>query len=229
LTKTKLFSALTILAALAGFVLMAGCGTIDINLETDFEPNGDFTQSLVYTATGEIGAALAESAGGLPDVQDGWQLNLEITGDETTLTATRSFEQGEAFNFPDSEGDTPPQITFESSGFLIFTDYRFQAAIPPGSSMGVSDEEIDELGSGVLSSLFNISWTVNMPGEITESDADEIEGGSATWDLDFETLSTGLVLNAESRVMNWAVIAGGGTALLVAVGLLIFFLVRRRA
>ncbi len=223
------FAAIATAVLLAGLILQAGCGSLDVNLETSFEPSGDFTQKLTYTATGDIGDVLAENAANMPDEQVGWQFNLQVTEQSTTLIANRSFEQGEAFNFPDAaEGNVPPLVTFESSSFLIFTEYRFQVVLHPGSDMGISDEELNGLGSEFLNSLFNISWTVNMPGKITESDADETEGGSATWNLDFGTLKTGVALNAESRVMNWAVIAGGGAALLVAIGLLIYFVVVRR-
>ena len=213
---------------LAGLVLLAGCGSLDINLNTSYQPSGDYTQKLIYTATGPIGEALAAAAGQLTGSQDGWQISVESDDQGTTLTASRSFGKDEVFAFPADSGDTPPQLSFERSNFIVFTNYRFQATIPAGSEWGMSGET-DLVGLDVLNQIFNISWTVNMPGEIAESNADTVDGDAATWNLEFTDLNTGVTLTAESRLMNWAAIYGVSAVLAMALIAVILLLLRRRA
>ena len=237
-------------AALAGLVLLAGCGTLDMQLQTDVKASGDYTQSVVITATG----AFAKSFDGTEDMADmtgeGWEVSTSRSGDSVTVSAVKDFTPDDPFFLPDSTGtDTAsPVLDIERQNYFVFTDYRFTVNIPADpQAMGLEDMgELGDLGDlgglgefgdpsqydalmlNLLKDMFTMSWTVNMPGAIKSSNADSVNGSSATWNFDITTLSEGGVMTAEVRVINWSFI-GGAAAFIVILAVLGVIFTRRRA
>ena len=79
----------------------------------------------------------------------------------------------------------------------------------------------------MLQSMFYMSWTLDLPGKIIETNADEYDEDSATWYFDVESLTRDRYMMVETRYIRWPVI--GIIAGIVVVGLLLFFIIRRRA
>jgi hypothetical protein len=230
-------------AALAGLVLLAGCGTLDMQLQTDVKASGNYTQSVVITATG----ALAENFDAVEDVnamtEEGWEVSTTRSGDAVTLSAVKDFTPEDAFFLPDSTGTESPVLDIERQNYFVFSDYVFTVNIPADpEAMGLEDMgdlgdldglgELDDLGQydqlmlNLMKDMFTMSWTVNMPGEIKTANADAVAGSSATWNFDITTLSQGGVMTAEVRVINWAFI-GGLAAFIVILAALGFIFSRR--
>ena len=72
-----------------------------------------------------------------------------------------------------------------------------------------------DLGQEMVESMFNISWTFTLPGKITNSNADLVEGNSATWYFDIDTMENDRYLMVQSTYINWPLIIGiiaGGIA-----------------
>ncbi|MDV2989052.1 MAG: hypothetical protein P3T54_02670 [Dehalogenimonas sp.] len=228
--KHKLSKTL-ITAMTAGLILLAGCGTLDMQLETDVKASGDYTQKVVINATGAIGASLVTEGGADELTGDGWQVSQTQSGDTVTLTASKDFSPDDPFFLPDATGTetASPVLDIQRQNSFLFTDYSFTVNIPSDpEGMGFDGgDELDMLAPSLLKNMFSISWTVNMPGKITAANADIINGSSATWNFDVVSMSEGVVMTADVRVINWAIISGlAAFAIIIAILSLIF--VRRR-
>ncbi len=87
----------------------------------------------------------------------------------------------------------------------------------------------DDIISQLLEGLFSMSWAITLPGEITESNADSIQNGTATWVFDIGSLDQDQEIAVRSRLINWPFIAGTAAGLLVLAGVVVFLVLRRRA
>ena len=99
-------------------------------------------------------------------------------------------------------------------------------------------EEFDQFLTGEIIDMFledflSVSWTITMPGDIVDSNADIVEGNSATWELGIPGLGTDTRMAVQSRATNWPLIAGLSAVAAVLLGLVIFltifFITRRGA
>lgn len=225
-----------ITAAMAGLAVLAGCGTLDMQLETDVKASGDYTQRVIITATGAIGESMATEDTPEEMTAEGWEVNRTVSGDTVTLTASKDFSADDPFFLPDATGTDAgsPALDIREQNYFVFTDYSFSANIPADPETlglegtgGEFEEGFDELAQSFLQDMFSLSWTVNMPGEILESNADTVSGSSATWNFDLTSVSQGVAMTAEVRVINWAAIA---VTAIVGLGLIIagFMFSRRR-
>lgn len=222
-----------ITALTAGLILLAGCGTLDMQLETDVRTSGNYTQKVIITATGALGESLVTEGGADEMTADGWQVTQTQSGDTVTLTASKDFSPDDPFFLPDATGTeaTSPVLDIQSKNNFLFTDYSFTVNIPSDpEALGLEPDagEYAELTLGLLKNIFTMSWTVNMPGEITNSNADVVNGSTATWDFDVDTLSQGGVMTADVRVINWVIISGLATFVIILAILSLIFIRRRR-
>jgi hypothetical protein len=55
-------------------------------------------------------------------------------------------------------------------------------------------QELEAQITEMLKELFQMSWTVKIPGEIVETNADEVSERGATWNLPFDRLEQGMEL-----------------------------------
>jgi len=234
-------------AALAIFSLLlsviAGCDMLDLDLKLDLDysttvkASGDIIQEIRCEITGMTGTMLEEI--GLLEgsdftadfEQDGWALDVERTDDSVIVTATGSFTMDEDIIIPQVEGG--PAFT---EGFSVRVEdgllsKKYFAEFNAAES---GDELIGE-GGGLggftdmmLGDMFDFSWTITLPGKIVESNADSVEGSSATWDFDIDSLSSGLNLTVHSQYTNWPVIGGIIAGVVVVLVLAAFFFIRRR-
>jgi hypothetical protein len=115
-------------------------------------------------------------------------------------------------------------LTQEQDLFKTRTVFRSEA-----DAAGAAQELQGGLGPVDLGTVVQVEHRLTLPGEITETNADRVEGSTVIWDLG-DGGSTSMT--AESVVYRWAVIggvaAGGGIVLLALAGLAVWLLVRRR-
>lgn len=225
---------------LTAVITLAGCGTLDMQLETNIKPSGDFTQSISYTATGAIGKSLA-AEGGLEELSaSGWQVSTSSSADTVIMSATREFSRDEAMTFLGAlENDTTaPQLDFTRNNYLFFTNYHFKVTFPEdaaalglGYLSGGAEElggDFDGLSLSLLDSMLSLSWKVTLPGKITGSNADTVDGSSATWNLKMADLSQGGLIEADTRSINWPVIFGISAFSIIIAVMSVLFIRRRR-
>lgn len=82
-----------------------------------------------------------------------------------------------------------------------------------------------------LKEMFTMSWTISLPGKIVKSNADVIQGGSATWCFDIDSFEQDRYTEVHTRYTNWPVIGGllGVIFIALAGGLGMTFIRKRRA
>ncbi len=68
----------------------------------------------------------------------------------------------------------------------------------------------------------NYYFTIKMPGLLVETNSNKIEGSNLSWDVDFfDFYFKGLIMQAQSRIVNiWAFIVAGGVILILLLSLI---------
>ena len=219
-------------ASLLSLSVITGCGTLVMDLHTIVKTSGDIIQEIRFEGTGMMATMLEEADFTADFEQDGWVLDIERTDDSVIATATGSFTLDEDIIIPQVEGG--PTFT---EGFsarvedgLLSKNFFIEVDVP-GSEEELEDEEdeeLDEMFSGMLEGMFDISWTITLPGSVVESNADIVEGSSATWYFDINSLTSGFYLTIQSQYTNWPVIGGIIAGVVVVLALVAFFFIRRR-
>ncbi len=207
--------------------------SLDLNYHTTVRTSGDVIQDIRLEVTGMTGTMLEESGfseeaflGG-----EGWDFDTESTDDSVIITGTGNYILDEDGNISQVEGgpEIPEGLSVRVEKGLLSTKYFVELnAAGTGDELFDEGGEFGEMAEIILGDMFNISWTITLPGKIVESNASIVEDGSATWDLDLETLSSGLSLTVQSQYTKWPVIGGIIAGVVVVLALLAFFLIRRR-
>lgn len=224
-------------------LVLTGCGTLDIGFDTTVKPSGAIIQKVRMEASGMMAEMLTAGDLGFDSDTEGWQISIDVGEDSVTAIATRSFSSVDSIAMPGSEGEETiiEDISFRSQGSLWAKDYFFEATVPgSGIDLGELDlgEEFDQFLTGEIIDMFledflSVSWTITMPGDIVDSNADIVEGNSATWELGIPGLGTDTRMAVQSRATNWPLIAGLSAVAAVLLGLVIFltifFITRRGA
>ena len=232
-----------VLAGLTVFSLLlslaTGCDmldldfSMDLNYHTTVQTSGDVIQDIRIEVTGMTDTMLEES--GFSEEaflgEEGWDFNTESTDDSVIITGTSNYILDEDGNISQVEGgpEIPEGLSVRVDKSLLSTKYFVELnAAGSGDELFGEGGEFGEMVEIMLGDMFNISWTITLPGKIVESNAGIVEGGSATWDLDLETLSSGLSLTVQSQYTNWPVIGGIIAGVVVLLALLALFIIRRR-
>jgi hypothetical protein len=227
------------LAAILVLVLLfsVACGTVDINLHTTVNNGGDITQKITLSATGALGTSMGDSTSSSDLKQEGWDVTTSQDGDKYTIEATKNFAKDEPLSWGSTSGD-PMNLNntkFTQDNSLFFRTYHFettlqgtpdlsQAAGSTSGSLDLNSQQVEAL----ISSMFSMSWSISLPGSITKSNADKVEGSTGTWNLSFASLQTDRSILIESRVMNWPVIGGIIAAVVLILAVVVFLVVRSR-
>lgn len=129
-----------------------------------------------------------------------------------TATATRT-------PTPRADGRPAPAAPPAPSPFPTFQ---------PPSSTGF-EQMGEQLAEQLIRSSFKMTWTVTLPGELTETNADSRSANSGTWDLGYERLKQGFEMKIASRERRfpWPLLAGGAAVSAVAAAGIAGYLLRR--
>jgi hypothetical protein len=233
-----LLVALTVFSLLLSMV--AGCDildldfTMDLDYHTTVKASGDVIQEVRIEVTGMTDTMLEDAGFSGEDFlgEEGWDFDIESTDDSVVITGTADFILDEDGNIAQAEGgpDIPEGLSIRVEKGLLSTKYSVEYnAAGGGDALFGEDGETGALALTLLGEMIDFSWTIALPGSVVESNADVIEGGSATWNLDLTTMSSGLNLTMQSQYTNWPVIGGiiaGVVVVLVLV--VVFFIMRRR-
>jgi len=239
-----------IVALLALFLLLiAGCGTVDVNLHTTVKPSGDLIQEFRIEGSGIIGTLMTGPAFAEDFRKEDWQVEIEKSAGRTSLVATKHFKQGESVVIPspslEGEEMSAPKETFledldfEVRNGLLTKEYFFEMTLPGSSAESPSTEakdeftefgaEFEEMIEEAVQGMFSMSWTVTLPGQIVETNADSSEGSSATWYFDIDSLERGRHMMIRTRYLNWPALGGLIAVILAAMaGGGVFWLMRKR-
>jgi hypothetical protein len=209
LDKGKTFVTRHVVAFLV--LTLFGCGTVAVNVNTDIQSPDDFTHTMEIVLTGFLAEMADEQMDEQFNAQElrdeGWDVTVERLeeGEDKKLVfkASRHFEGEEAAKLTSGEG---LQLLQEELGFTLETKefdggIEYRVALNPQSGTEEADQEGDEsisfdgedavdlgdfseaFGEAMLDSFFQLNWTVSVPGEIVDTNADSYEGNQATWHL----------------------------------------------
>lgn len=165
-------------AAIAVVMLatLSGCATISVTADVGDADTLDRYEMNISTSTTVYGL-LNEGAkeDGYDDLEDqiqdeqdlpeeNFEYNEEIDGNDAKISI-------ELTDVPTSEMDA---ISIEEEdGLLVYEDDTF---VNESAQAGDTSETGEEMMSGLV-----LEYSLNMPGEITSSNADEVDGNTATW------------------------------------------------
>jgi hypothetical protein len=208
-----------------------GCGTVDMNVHTQVKPSGDVIQELTI-ATTDMMTGLIDSEFAADLESQGWEVTRTTSGETTTLFATREYSKNESVTVPGLlEQDQADSFKLHIKNYVVIKDYYLELTMPEDTSFDseLSDGEVDgedELFTEeMIESMFRFSWTVTLPGKVVETNADEVSGNSATWNLSYSSMGSGRYMMLRSRYINWMII--GIIAGCVVLSVLLVFLLKK--
>jgi hypothetical protein len=230
-------SAIVLALLLVTLFVLAACGRIDAGIHTTFKPSGLIVQKISLTGSGQMGTSLSNAFPLQTYISKGWLIEVTNEGDSTTVSATRVFRKEDMDNMiavfvKNNEGDSgikDPVFTVTDNFFIKY--YALSFTIPPMSPDALdtgTGEQWAKLGESVLDSMFGLTWSITLPGQITSSNADSFQRDTATYNFKFSTLKNGRQVLVQSRYVDWPlilIVLGG----LVVVILIIVFATKPKA
>ena len=200
-------------------LLLAACGTLSVAVETTVEDELEFSHLIRLTATG----GMVEEVEEVLDVNElranGWDARSLLENGTLSLTLQRRFTGDEARIY--SRGGHL-DVDFPFKSFVIKVEesegdveYQVSLLLARGDGSATS-EGFESYGFSRLRGLmvrssadaFTLDWTLTVPGEIIDGNADRVEGGVARWRLDLQDLEWPVDLRVNSVVEK----RGGGGA-----------------
>ncbi|HEX2986735.1 MAG TPA: hypothetical protein VHS06_00965 [Chloroflexota bacterium] len=174
-------------------LLSAGC-KMSINMETTVLPSTEMDQSVIITYEGLPEEAMQNvKSEETALAENGWTQEVTTEGDTVVMRATRHLQYGDDL-FPPTEGgaDSPkprydlqvvdtPEYREYSLSILMQSD---ESAASPTSAETAVDPEMAEFGAEIaemMTDMMEFSWTINMPGEVVDTNADVRTENGGTW------------------------------------------------
>jgi hypothetical protein len=230
--------------------LVAGCGGVEMEMETIVEPSGELKHKMTIV----IGEDMAQSMN-MEDIEgffevDGFTMSIEQEG-SNILYVYKLEDRWDNYldiGFFDDQEATINDLKLRVQDNFITRDFylesamsandmsliedelmaEFEAAEGEFSELGLGDMGLDGMGLELFASLFSINWVFTMPGDIIESNASHSEGNSAYWDIDIFAMEADQTFSIHSRVINWGIVGGISGVLLLIIILIALIVTRRK-
>lgn len=240
-----------VIASMITMLALSGCVQIDVSSEFDSDGSGvhalstTLDQSMVDDEMlgGELDfEEIEENAANVDGVdaeriEDGDRVGIRISTeveDNEDLGAALN----ELLTAMDPEAPTMDAFSgsFTESGGLGGTTYEFELTVNGDELFDDGSDELDdemdmEFDANMMRQFIDLTYTISMPGEISDHNGTEIDGNQVQWELPFEGSSTFSAESEEGGGLSFALIIGIGTGtlalLLLAVGGI--FLLRSRS
>ena len=189
-------------------LVSAGCVEIEVN--TRLNENGSGKQIWRFTGTALLSSEIKKQ------VQNNRFFKKSIIRDEFKegdyiLEASMDFQ--DVSELKDADRD----VTFHTQGFLIRTHTYTEVWKRTENPAGL----LAQHARGVVPVTLRVQ--VELPGKITETNADYKDGSVARWSVSVTDLAASKMLVAKSRSWNRAVLIPGALALFLGITLLGFF------
>lgn len=224
--QTRRILGATALAAAAA-VSLAGCVKMDMQLELQSDDTVD--GSMIVAVSSEMAAlmgqdptTIAEELGGdTIDMSEGADVRQEAYDDGEYVGTKITFE-GESLTGISGSDDGSLSIVREGDEFVV---------------SGVMDLSAGEAGMeggdmfGDLSSSFDVRISITFPGRVSDHNG-SLDGNTVTWTPSYgqitEISARGSAIEGGGSGLPIALIVGIAAAVLIAAGLIIFFVLRSR-
>jgi hypothetical protein len=184
-------------------------------------------------------AELAAAAGQVPD----WEVT-RVTGEDGSLTVRLTRSTSDAASAADALRELGAGLADGDPALLLDLDIDVgedgavrldgTAELRPPATAGVTvDGEPVGPDAGALARLtaeaVDASFSVTVPGELLQHDADTVDGRTATWILEAgEARRIQATASAPTDTTLWLLAGGAAALLLLAVGVLVWWWRRRR-
>lgn len=223
--------ALGLLLALVA-VFACGCGTLNVDLHTTLKLNGDVQQEVRYTASGLMSSAVSSSMDPATLEADGWVVTTDTSSASSIVTISKTFKNGEDFTLTDSASADSPAV--KDAQFRVKNYFFFKTFHIEGTLSGVSAADMGDLSSygasvtpQMLDSMLHLTWAVTLPGRITDTNAPNKEGNTATWDFTYSSLQQDQHILVNATYIAWPAVLGL-VALIIVLSAGVTLLVLRR-
>lgn len=170
-------------------LLMTGC--VDLEVRTEFQPDGSGVQVWRFTSSALIATQVKKFVDSYPLLKNGKRIWDEYRKGEYLLGVKLPFKKVQELQ------DEGREIRFETKGWLRKTCTYTE--VWKDTITNRAGPFAEQAGSLIPVKL---RWLVMMPGTITESNADEITGSQAIWTLTLTEYGTPRTFTARSIYWN---------------------------
>lgn len=232
--RLLMFGVLTISMTL----VLAAC--VQIEVESEFQSDGSATHSLSTSVDRSFmdDQMMGDELDGEFDFEEiqregeaaGFEVEEIDTADRMGVRLSTQVENnddlGEVLNdlFSAQAGEGPPTDGFEGGfsdeGGFGGSNYRFELTVDgdalfEGEFGDEMDDEVDDeldmdFGPEMMRQFLNMTYTVALPGEITDHNGTELGGGRVQWNIPFEGTETFFAESEDGSSLSLALIIGIG-------------------
>ena len=169
------------LLTLVVMLLVLACGAMTIRIDTDVADETEIKHNIQMEASGQIALAMAEefSEGDLDEIDGNCSVEIDESDQEFSLQCTDLSQAGLQSGEVEDTG-----LDIDVAKTDLGAQWEYQAVMV--NPFYEADEELEEnpMFSGEnLDAILRLRfhWTVEMPGDVVESNAEGFEGGTATF------------------------------------------------
>lgn len=229
------------LVAVAASACQVRVGT-DISVAEDGSGRMAVTIALDEELAGSLTADDFDPFAGLQDLPDGWSFERSDADGGMTATVSTDFEDpaglaARVSQLGDGVDDEDP-LLFDDVELAVAEDgsatFRGRAGFRPPSSTGLEGVGVAFDGDDLQAVLaergdevMRVDLRVSMPGPVVDSDADAVDGRTATWNLPVTELVEVRAASDPPADRTWWVV-GGAVLLGLVLGSLLVGVFRRR-
>lgn len=232
--------------ALALVALAVSACQVRVGTDVSVAEDGSGRMAVTIALDEELASSLAtddfDPFAGLEDLPDGWSVERSDADGGLTATVSADFEDPAGLAARVSqlgEGvDDEDPLLFDDVELAVAADgsasFRGRAGFRPPSSTGLEGVGVTFDGDDLQAMLsergdevMRVDLRVSMPGPVVDSDADEVDGSTATWHLPVTELVEVRAASDPPVDRTWWVVGGAAAAGLV-LGFLLVGVFRRR-
>ncbi len=171
-------------------ILTTACGAVTINLDTRVKNENDIRHDLEVIASGQIALHMADEINhGNPELEEHCRINLDETN-RTLNILCENFHKDDNLNImgPDEPEDIQDSIATVKNDLGAMWEYETAMPNPmldlaQDADLGLDAQELEDPEYLDTILRLRINWTVQVPGNIIETNADLQEKNTATFNL----------------------------------------------
>lgn len=228
-------------------LLLSACIQIDVESEFEADGSGTHSIETTIDRSimddEMMGAEFDEEGFDFDEVREegeaaGFEVEEIDTADRVGVRLTThvddNSDMGDVLNdlFTATGGEGPPVEGFEGSftesgGGIGGSNYRFELTVDGNALFedefaGDMEDDLDDgmdmdFGPDMLRQFMNLTYTVSMPGEITDHNGTDLGGGRVQWDIPFQGSETFFAESEDGSGLSLALILGIGVGALALV------------
>ena len=209
--RRLLLAALVILAATA----LAGC-KMNIDMTTVVQPGGEMDQEMLIKMEGFGDLTQGEvPPEGIAQSEDGWETEAWTEGEALFMRSTKRVQPGDPM-FPPGQVDDEtdqPEVALEIEDIPEGREYRMtilakasddSSVAPPPTTDDMDPETramVEEMAK-MVAQMFQVTWTISLPGEVVETNADIPTASGGIWMFTMDKAQETREMRVVTRVYN---------------------------